>query len=60
MWSPPQISEATTENRFRLEKVVRTEFVRTILAVSVVRFEPLILLSDQIDHLPGQRFKMNR
>jgi len=41
-------------------KVVRVKMNRTILAVSVVRFEPLILLSDQIDHLPGQRFKMNR
>jgi hypothetical protein len=38
----------------------RIEFVRTRLAESVVRFEPLILLCDQIDHLPGQRLKMNR
>ena len=60
MWPPPQISAAATEIRFRLEKMVRIEFVRTRLAVSVVRFEPLILLCDQIDHLPGQQLKMNR
>ena len=54
MWSPPQISEAATEKRFRLEKMVRTEFVRTRLAVSVVRFEPLILPCDQIDHYQNQ------
>lgn len=60
MWSPPQILAAATEIRFPLEKMVRTEFVRTRLAVSVVRFEPLILLCDQIDHLPSQRLKMNR
>lgn len=41
--SPPQISEAATENRFCLEKMVWTEFVRTILAKSDDQFGHLVL-----------------
>ena len=52
MWSPPQISEAATEKRFFLEKVVRTEFVRTILAKSDDQFghliSPFTLLPDDV------------